>query len=183
MQTRPAGSAAKRTMLVASCTRTSRPLYDFGETDDGLLYIAMEYVDGVTLSNVLNREGRLPVARAVDIARQVAEALAAAHELGIVHCDLKPDNVMLAKTKGGRDLVKVVDFGIAKAVQTDGQTITRTGYIVGTPAYMSPEQITGDPLDGRSDIYALGCILFKMLTGMDPPGGTRRASGADAPAR
>src|SRR6185437_16776126 len=110
-------------------------------------------------------EGRLPIGCAVDIAGQIAEALAAAHELNIVHRDLKPDNVMLTKSRSGRDVVKVVDFGIAKAVQTDGQQITRTGFIVGTPAYMSPEQITGDPLDGRSDIYALGCILFKMLTG------------------
>jgi len=150
-------------------------IYDFGETEDGRLYIAMEYVDGAPLSDLLRREQRLPIDRSIDIGIQVAEALAAAHELNIVHRDLKPDNVMLATGKGGRDVVKVVDFGIAKAVQTDGQQITRTGFIVGTPAYMSPEQISGDPLDGRSDIYALGCILFKMLTGTEPLGGPGQA--------
>jgi TPR repeat protein/serine/threonine protein kinase len=147
-------------------------IYDFGETNDGRLYIAMEYVDGRPLSELLAREGALPIDRAIDIGLQIGQALGAAHDLGIVHRDLKPDNVMLATTKTGRDLVKVVDFGIAKAAQGEGQTITRTGLIVGTPQYMSPEQIAGDPLDGRSDVYALGCILFKLLTGSDAFTGT-----------
>lgn len=142
-------------------------IYDFGETDDGQLYIAMEYVEGEPLSTLLAREVRLPIPRAVTIASQVAEALGAAHELGIVHRDLKPDNIMIAAHKRGGDTVKVVDFGIAKAFQAAGQRITKTGFIIGTPAYMSPEQITGDPLDGRSDVYSLGCVLFKMLTGAE----------------
>ncbi len=150
-------------------------IYDFGETDDGRLYIAMEYVEGAPLSQLLRREQRLPIPRAVDIAAQIADALGAAHELNIVHRDLKPDNVMMGTSRTGRDVVKVVDFGIAKAVQSDEQQITRTGFIVGTPAYMSPEQITGEPLDGRSDIYALGCILFKMLTGTEPLTGQGQA--------
>jgi serine/threonine protein kinase len=140
-------------------------LYDFGEAADGVAYIAMEYVDGEPLSNLLAREGALPAARAVEIARQVAEGVAAAHELGIVHRDLKPGNILIAKDRKGADLVKVVDFGIARAPADAEQDLTRTGFIIGTPEYMSPEQLIGDPVDGRSDIYSLGCILYQMLTG------------------
>ncbi|HEX5576267.1 MAG TPA: serine/threonine-protein kinase, partial [Gemmatimonadales bacterium] len=140
-------------------------IYDFGESD-GLLYLAMELVEGESLSALLAHEPVLPESRAIDIALQVADALGAAHELGIVHRDLKPDNIMVKRSRDGRDLVKVVDFGIAKATRGRGrQTLTRTGFVVGTPAYMSPEQILGDTLDGRSDLYSLGCILYEMLTG------------------
>ncbi|HEX6631304.1 MAG TPA: protein kinase, partial [Gemmatimonadaceae bacterium] len=130
--------------------------------------LVMEYVDGEPLSSTLAREGPLEPARVAAIARQVAEALAAAHALGIVHRDLKPDNVMLAVGRDGRETVKVVDFGIAKAMEGVTQQVTRTGYRIGTPAYMSPEQIRGDTLDGRSDLYSLGCILFELLTGHPP---------------
>jgi serine/threonine protein kinase len=140
-------------------------LYDFGEAADGVAYIAMEYVEGEPLSNLLAREGAVPAARAVEIARQVAEGVAAAHELGIVHRDLKPGNILIAKDRKGADLVKVVDFGIARAPADAEQDLTRTGFIIGTPEYMSPEQLIGDPVDGRSDIYSLGCILYQMLTG------------------
>ncbi|MGH7526837.1 MAG: protein kinase domain-containing protein, partial [Gemmatimonadales bacterium] len=140
-------------------------IYDFGETADEIVYLAMEFVEGESLAALLHRERGLPPPRAMEIGRQVADALSAAHDLGIVHRDLKPDNVMIARTRDGRDVIKVVDFGIAKATQGGRQTVTRTGFVVGTPAYMSPEQILGGTLDGRSDIYSLGCILYEMLTG------------------
>jgi hypothetical protein len=147
-------------------------VYDFGETDDGLLYLAMEYVDGEPLSKLIEREGALSPARAVEIARQVADAVGAAHELGIIHRDLKPSNIMIARDRRGGDLVKVVDFGIARTVGDEQQRLTRTGLVIGTPEYMSPEQLIGDPVEARSDIYSLGCILYQMLTGEHAFGGT-----------
>jgi serine/threonine-protein kinase len=143
-------------------------VYDFGETAEGLIYLAMEYVEGEPLTNILQRTGALPPERAAEIVRQTGEALAVAHDMGIVHRDLKPDNIMIARARDGGDLVKVVDFGIAKAANIEAQKVTRTGLIVGTPEYMSPEQIAGDPLDGRSDIYALGLVAFNIFTGRLP---------------
>jgi serine/threonine-protein kinase len=157
----------------ANAARINHPhvcgIYDFGETADGLIYLAMEYVEGEVLSEVLRRDGRLPPQRAAMILRQSADALQAAHDLGIVHRDLKPDNIMLARGRGGEDLVKVVDFGIAKAMKGDeGQKVTKTGLVVGTPEYMSPEQISGDVLDGRSDIYSLALVFYRTVTGTLP---------------
>ena len=145
-------------------------IYDFGETEDGLIYLAMEFVEGEPLTELLAREGALPVARAADICIQVAAALQAAHDLDIVHRDLKPDNIMVTRGRDGTDGVKVVDFGLAKAVggEGGGQKVTRTGLVIGTPEFMSPEQLSGDKLDGRSDIYSLGLVLFNMLTGTLP---------------
>ena len=144
-------------------------IYDFGETRDGLIYLAMEFIEGESLSDLLEREGALPPKRAASIFQQVGDALQAAHDLGIVHRDLKPDNIMLTKGRGGADVVKVVDFGIAKAVGgEEGQKVTKTGLVVGTPEYMSPEQLAGDKLDGRSDIYSLALVLYRMLTGTLP---------------
>jgi len=145
-------------------------IYDFGETSDGLIYLAMEFIEGEPLTDLLEREGALPVPRAVTIFLQVAEALQAAHDLGIVHRDLKPDNVMLTRRKDGADVVKVVDFGIAKAVGGDqaGQKVTKTGLVVGTPEFMSPEQLSGDTLDGRSDLYSLALVFYRMLSGKLP---------------
>jgi serine/threonine-protein kinase len=144
-------------------------IYDFGETPDGLIYLAMEFIEGEPLTDLLERDGALPVPRAVGIFTQVADALQAAHDLGIVHRDLKPDNIMLAQRKGG-DQVKVVDFGIAKAVGGDesGQKVTKTGLVVGTPEFMSPEQLSGDKLDGRSDLYSLALVFYRMLAGKLP---------------
>ena len=140
-------------------------VFDYGETD-GVVYLVMEYVEGEPLTRLLERETMLPPQRAVDIAHQVAEALVAAHELGIVHRDLKPDNIIIAPGRNGRDIAKVVDFGIAKAIEeAPSESLTRTGLVIGTPEYMSPEQLLGDPVDARSDIYSLGCILYQMLTG------------------
>jgi hypothetical protein len=158
----------------ANASRISHPnvcqIYDFGETPDGTIYLAMEFIEGVALTAIIEREGALPAARAAKILKQAADALAAAHELGIVHRDLKPDNVMVVQGKNGADIVKVVDFGIAKAVAGDetGQKVTKTGLVVGTPEYMSPEQLSGDKLDGRSDIYSLGLVFYRMLTGVLP---------------
>src|SRR6185437_6534549 len=156
----------------ANASRISHPnvaaVYDFGETPDGLIYLAMELVDGRPLSALLAEKHCLTPARAAEIVRQTADALAAAHDLGIVHRDLKPDNIMLARGRDGADLVKVVDFGIAKVADSDAQKVTKTGSIIGTPEYMSPEQLAGDPLDARSDVYALGLVAFAMLTGTLP---------------
>jgi len=143
-------------------------IYDFGETDDGLIYLAMEFIDGEPLRKVIERQGALPAVQAADITRQVADALDAAHEMGIVHRDLKPDNIMIARGRGGEDVAKVVDFGIAKATTGDDQKVTRTGLAIGTPEYMSPEQLSGDTLDNRTDIYSLGLVAFNMLTGQLP---------------
>jgi serine/threonine-protein kinase len=139
-------------------------VYDFGETKDGIIYLAMEFVDGPSLTKLVEDEGPLPPLRAAAITRQAADALAAAHDMGIVHRDLKPDNIMIARDREGADCVKVVDFGIAKAAENPAQKVTKTGLVVGTPEYMSPEQLAGDKLDGRSDIYALGLVAFNMLT-------------------
>jgi eukaryotic-like serine/threonine-protein kinase len=143
-------------------------VYDFGETSDGLIFLAMEFIEGPSLTKVIEESGSLPPARAAEITRQAAEALAAAHDLGIVHRDLKPDNIMLAKGRDGSDIVKVVDFGIAKAAADDTQKVTKTGLVVGTPEYMSPEQLAGDKLDGRSDTYSLALVSYAMLTGKLP---------------
>lgn len=145
-------------------------VYDFGETPDGLVFLAMEFIEGETLGKRLDRESTLPPARAVDVVRQIASGLSVAHELPepVVHRDLKPDNILLKATRDGSDWVKIVDFGIAKAVKRDTQLLTSPGLVVGTPRYMSPEQLTGATIDVRSDIYALGMIAFQMLTGRMP---------------
>jgi len=145
-------------------------IYDFGETPDGLIYLAMEFIEGEPLTDLLEREGALPVPRATAIFLQTADALQAAHDLGIVHRDLKPDNIMLTSRKGGGETVKVVDFGIAKAVGGDEacQKVTKTGLVVGTPEFMSPEQLSGDTLDGRSDLYSLALVFYRMLIGKLP---------------
>jgi serine/threonine-protein kinase len=140
-------------------------VYDFGETADGLVYLAMEFVEGEPLTAVLDREKILNHIRASDIVSQTADALAAAHALGILHRDLKPDNVMIGRTRARTDLVKLLDFGIARVMGRETQHFTSTGLIVGTPEWMSPEQIAGDKLDARSDIYTLGLMAFRMLTG------------------
>ncbi|HEX3480781.1 MAG TPA: serine/threonine-protein kinase, partial [Kofleriaceae bacterium] len=130
-------------------------------------YIAMELLEGETLRSRLRRQGRLPVDSAIEIGRQIASALQAAHDKGITHRDLKPDNVFLVADPEIAERVKLLDFGIAKlAGDNPGGPHTRTGTVLGTPLYMSPEQCRGaDTLDGRSDLYALGCILYELLAG------------------
>jgi len=158
----------------SNASRLSHPnicqVYDFGETSEGLIYLAMEFIEGRSLSDLAEAEGALPPARAASIVKQAAEALQVAHDQSIVHRDIKPDNIMVVQAKDGSDIVKVVDFGIAKAVAGDetGQKVTKTGLVVGTPEYMSPEQLSGDKLDGRSDLYSLALVCYKLLTGVLP---------------
>ncbi|SRR6266540_610907 len=140
--------------------------YDFDETPDGILYLAMELLRGRSLHNVQKTDGLLPHARVLKILDQVAASLTEAHQNGIVHRDMKPENVII-ETRAGEDHVKVLDFGIAK-VMSDERTVpalTAVGQTLGTLEFMSPEQLRGQALDGRSDIYALGMMAYEMLTG------------------
>jgi serine/threonine protein kinase len=145
-------------------------IFDFGYHVDGTAYIVMELLEGEALSARIDRLGRLPVAEALRLARQIAGSLAAAHARGIVHRDLKPDNIFLvhdSEAQGG-ERTKVLDFGICK-VGTSDPALTQSGMMVGTPVYMSPEQCLGaDNVDHRADIYAFGCLLFHMITGRPP---------------
>ena len=144
-------------------------IYDYSDLAGDTQFVAMEYVAGRTLRELLDDEPRLPVEVAVHIARQAADALHAAHEVGIVHRDLKPANIMVVANRAASYDVKVVDFDIAKGSSDgEGEEVTRMGFVVGTPEYMSPEQLIGDRLDGRSDVYSLGLVLFRMLTGALP---------------
>ena len=137
------------------------PIFDSGEAD-GLLYYVMPFVHGESLRHRLQREPQLPIADAARIAREVAGALDYAHRRGIVHRDIKPENVLLEE---GHAIV--ADFGVARALTADrGPGLTETGLAIGTPSYMSPEQVAGEAeLDGRTDLYALGCVLYEMLAG------------------
>ena len=161
----------------AMAARISHPnavnIYDFGEAEDGIVYLAMEFLEGEPLSAIITREGALPLDRAVRMARQAAEALHAAHRLGIIHRDFKPDNVIMCRKQDQADWVEVLDFGIAKeiAIDTEKQALTKTGFVLGTPQYMSPEQVKGEPLDPRSDLYSLAIVSYEMLTGALPFGG------------
>ncbi len=139
-------------------------LHDFGQDDDGTLYIAMELVEGQNLKELLDARRRLPVSEAADIVLQVANVLEAAHEKGVVHRDLKPENVMVRKGLHGYH-VKVLDFGIARRVYDGATRLTAHGAIAGTPRYMAPEQARGEEVDARVDIYALGLLAFELLTG------------------
>ncbi|MEO5813690.1 MAG: serine/threonine-protein kinase [Gemmatimonadaceae bacterium] len=156
----------------ANASRINHPnvagIYDFGETSEGLIYLAMEFIEGESLTSLVEKSGALPPIRAARITQQAAAGLQVAHDMGIVHRDLKPDNIMIAKNRDGTDLVKVVDFGIAKAAGAENQKVTKTGLVVGTPEYMSPEQLSGDKLDGKSDVYSLALVAFNMFTGKLP---------------
>jgi len=138
-------------------------IHDLGEYK-GIKFISMAYVDGGDLTQVLRKEGRLPLDRVLNIMRQLAAALAAAHGVNVVHRDLKPQNILM----GSADHIYVTDFGIAKTLESDRTSVTRTGAVLGTPLYMSPEQVEGKPLDHRSDLYTYGLILYEMLTGVLP---------------
>jgi serine/threonine protein kinase len=145
---------------------------DSGTTEHGDVYFVMERLEGSDLGEVLHQERRLALDRAVHIAVQLCRALAAAHAAGIVHRDLKPENVFLTSRDGNADFVKVLDFGIATQdaaqMRIGKKRITSPGTAIGTPEYMAPEQALGQPSDARADIYALGAILYEMLTGNPP---------------
>jgi serine/threonine protein kinase len=146
-------------------------VYDSGQVTDGRLYIAMEYVDGRTLAELLQAEP-LPGPRAAALLRQICASLSEAHAKRIVHRDLKPENILVGRDPTGAELVKVLDFGISKAIDEPGQpvraSVTAQHTIVGSPPYMSPEQFLGLDLDARSDVYALGLIAYEMFTGTTP---------------
>ncbi|PKN26527.1 MAG: hypothetical protein CVU65_05415 [Deltaproteobacteria bacterium HGW-Deltaproteobacteria-22] len=142
---------------------------DYGQSEEGLVFLVMEYLEGEELGDILHREKRIPWQRARKIAIQICNALQAAHDKSIIHRDLKPGNVFLTTFANQHDFVKVIDFGIAKIIdENEGARMTKTGMILGTPDYMSPEQATGRPLTCSTDIYSLGVILYEMLTGTAP---------------
>ena len=158
-----------------AASRISHPhavtVTDFGEAENGVVFLVMEYLDGRTLKDIIRTEGPMPLGRAVEIVRQVSGALDAAHKEGVIHRDLKSDNIMLSQTNGG-DWAKVLDFGIAKIQQPDGvrdHDITAANLVIGTPQYMSPEQCAQtSAIDARSDVYSLGVIVYEMLAGHVP---------------
>jgi serine/threonine-protein kinase len=145
-----------------------------GETTDGLVYVVMPYVEGELLSDRVGRAGQLPITFAVSLVRDIAAGLQVAHEQGIVHRDLKPENVMVCRRADGAEYAVVMDFGLAKERRAGAelQKLTGTGIILGTPEFMSPEQLRGRQLDGRSDVYSLALITCEMLTGKLPFLGT-----------
>lgn len=169
-------TAARRLEHEARAARTLThgnivSVYDVGTAASGAPYLIMDCIDGESLENTLKVAGLLNPMRALLLFIQIAEALEHAHLKGIVHRDLKPSNILLTKTNGGEDLVKIVDFGIAKLADKPGvekTKLTQTGELIGTPLYMSPEQCRGDELDARSDIYSFGCIMYEALSGHPP---------------
>jgi serine/threonine-protein kinase len=166
-------SAVKRFLREARlASRLSQPnivnVYDFGQSD-GVLYLVMELLRGHTLASELGNGRRINPRRTIVIASQLCDALEAAHAQGIVHRDLKPSNIVILDDPPGRDLIKVLDFGLAKSlIQDSGSVVTNTDALLGTPLYMAPEQIEGRVSDQRADLYSLGCMLYEMLSGKPP---------------
>src|SRR5262245_40030239 len=159
----------RREAQTAACLKHPNvvTVYDFGVSREGLNYQVMELAEGESLRSLVERHGRLAETAAAEIIRQVSAALDEAHRQGIVHRDIKPENILVQTIPGGLQ-VKLLDFGIAALRDIKAGRLTRTGGVVGTPHYMSPEQCLGEELDGRSDIYSLGIVLFEMLTGVVP---------------
>ncbi len=155
-----------------SASRLNHPntvhVFDFGTTESGALYIVMEYVDGADLGKLIGRQGPMPFGRVAYLCAQVAGSVADAHEAGIIHRDLKPENIVITEGRDG-EMAKVLDFGLAKLFAGNAEVqVTSSGTIVGTPYYMSPEQIQGQELDGRSDVYAMGAIMYECVVGKPP---------------
>jgi len=145
-------------------------VFDYGQTEDGFFFIAMELLEGKTIKQMIAETGALDVTRAVDVAKQVCRSLREAHRMGVIHRDIKPGNVMLVD-RGGEEAAKVLDFGLAKDVSASAgmdDDATQTGVFLGSPKYVSPEQVQGETIDARSDIYALGVVLYEMLSGRPP---------------
>jgi serine/threonine-protein kinase len=161
-------SRFQREAEAASCLHSRHivRVVDFGESADGLLYLAMEHLDGMSLTSVISRDGPLASRRAANVTRQIAVGLAHAHERGIVHRDLKADNVMLVEEDDEPEVVKLLDFGVAR-MRNDAR-LTQIGQVIGTPPYMAPEQFMGADVDARADLYALGVITYEMLAGSPP---------------
>jgi serine/threonine-protein kinase len=159
---------------VQSAARLSHPnsieIFDYGHTDDGTFYYVMEYLQGLSLGELIQRHGPLPPGRLIYVLRQVCAGLAEAHKLGLVHRDLKPGNIFVAQRGGEHDVAKVLDFGLVKLTQDPAAPVLTASHTVsGTPLFMSPEQATGDSsIDARADIYALGAIAYYALTGAPP---------------
>jgi serine/threonine-protein kinase len=142
---------------------------DFGDTPNHSVFFAMEFLEGVDLAQLIRTHGPIPWARAKPILLQICRALGAAHSKGVIHRDMKPENIYLIEREGRSDFVKLLDFGIAKMSASDRESrLTRTGMIFGTPEYMSPEQAQGNKPDHRVDVYAVGVIMYEMLTGRVP---------------
>ncbi len=164
----------KRFFLEASMTAKLRhpntvTVFDYGQTTDGIYYMAMEYLEGYTLHRAIRQVGHLSEERMAHIARQICRSLREAHSLGVVHRDLKPANVYLLEHGDEPDFVKVLDFGLVKDVaNSEAEELTQAGLFMGSPKYMAPEQIQGGTIDGRTDIYALGVIMYEMMTGKVP---------------
>lgn len=153
-------------------------VHDFGALDDGNAFIVMEFIQGVSLRDLIKRNGAIAPTRAIEIMKQVCSAVVAAHQVGVIHRDLKPENIMLKDVGVGLPAVKVVDFGLAKLKESTSQSLanlTSKGEIIGTPFYMSPEQCNGSDIDERTDIYSLGIIFYEMLVGRPPFQGTPAA--------
>ncbi len=149
-------------------------VYDFG-ISKGVPYLVMDWIDGISLERKVRRDGPLTADEAAHVFEQIAQALVVAHQHMVVHRDLKPENIMLTRSaKDGHTGVHIVDFGIAKVLNTEGdellknQGLTKSGVVLGTPLYMSPEQALGKPVDQRSDIYSFGCLMYATLAGMPP---------------
>ena len=143
-------------------------VFDFGASDDGVWFMAMEHLEGMDLSTLVDEMGPLPVARVVRFARQACAALSEAHDAGVVHRDVKPDNLFVCRLGDEADFLKVLDFGIAKIEGSEEASVTRAGWVHGTPSYMSPEACNGTRVDARSDIYSLGAVIYFLLTGLPP---------------
>jgi serine/threonine protein kinase len=164
----------KRFFLEASiASKLTHPntvtIFDYGRTDDDVYYMAMEYLVGHTLHRAIREAGHFPEERAAHVARQICRALREAHSLGVIHRDLKPANIFLVEHGDETDFVKILDFGLVKNVSdTKTEDLTQTGLFMGSPKYMAPEQIRGDRVDARTDIYALGIILYEMMAGKVP---------------
>ncbi|MBI5479125.1 MAG: serine/threonine protein kinase [Deltaproteobacteria bacterium] len=173
-------SAARRTEAMARFGREARAtaslrsahtvrVFDFGASDDGVLYMALELLDGADLGALVAREGALPPARVVALARQACDSLREAHAVGIVHRDIKPENLFVTRDANGGDLLKVLDFGLAKLTGgSEDATLTQAGWAGGTPAFMAPELCAGFSADARSDVYSLGATLYFLLVGAPP---------------
>jgi eukaryotic-like serine/threonine-protein kinase len=141
-------------------------VFDYGRTPDGVFYYAMEYLDGVNLEVLVRTDGPQPAARVAHVMRQVASALVEAHGIGLVHRDVKPENILLCERGGIPDVAKVVDFGLVKDLERGGAALSRADVVQGTPLYLSPEAITApNRVDARGDLYALGAVGYYMLTG------------------